>query len=101
MRVAQQRSRRDQQVLHEQQVWLRTTLASIGDAVITTDANDRVTLANGVAQELTGWNQDEALGRPLEAVFQVIDERTRQPAENPVQRVLREGRVVGLGNHTV
>jgi PAS domain S-box-containing protein len=101
VRVTQRRSRQYQQVLHEQREWLRTTLASIGDAVITTDANGRVTLANGVAQQLTGWTQDAAFGLPLEAIFQIINEHTRQPVENPVQRVLREGRTVGLANHTV
>ena len=87
--------------LHEQREWLSVTLASIGDAVIATDTEGRVTFLNGVAQELTGWTQADAEGRPLETVFDILHEQTRQPVENPVATVLEEGRVVGLGNHTV
>ncbi len=87
--------------LHEQREWLSVTLASIGDAVITTDTEGRVTFLNGVAQALTGWRSEEAQGQPLEAVFPILNEQTRQPVENPVERVLREGVVVGLANHTV
>ena len=79
----------------------RSTLASIGDAVISTDAEGRVTFMNGVAEALTGWPQAEALGRPLPDVFHIVNERTRQPVENPVLRALREGTIVGLANHTV
>ncbi len=78
----------------------RTTLASIGDAVITTDEEGSVTYLNRVAQELIGWAHEEAIGQPLERVFPIINELTRKPAENPVHRVLREGYVVGLANHT-
>ncbi len=84
-----------------QQEWLRVTLASIGDAMIATYTHGWVTFLNGVAQELTGWTQEDAEGQPLEAVFKIINEQTRQPVENPVEKVLREGVVVGLGNHTV
>jgi PAS domain S-box-containing protein len=80
---------------------LRITLASIGDAVISTDAEGRVTYLNGVAESLTGWTQAEAAGRPLQDVFQVVNEYTRQPAENPALRALREGVGVGLTNDTV
>ncbi|HJT77788.1 MAG TPA: PAS domain S-box protein, partial [Gemmataceae bacterium] len=90
-----------QERLHEQREWLSVTLASIGDAVITTDTQGRVTFLNGVAQELTGWPQVEAEGKPLDAVFPICHEQTRQPVENPVARVLKEGRAVGLANHTV
>ena len=83
--------------LHEQREWLRVTLASIGDAVIATDTEGRVTFLNGVAQELTGWTQADAEGQPLEAVFSIINEQTRKPVENPVEKVLREGVIVGLG----
>src|SRR3954465_11117868 len=62
---------------------LRITLASIGDAVISTDAAGRVTYLNGVAEALTGWPQAEAAGRPLPDIFQIVNEQTRQPAENP------------------
>ncbi len=84
-----------------EQEWLRVTLASIGDAVIATDPQGRVTFLNSVAQDLTGWSQEDAHGRPLATVFHVLHEQTRLPVENPVIEVLREGRVVGLGNHTV
>ncbi len=79
----------------------RVTLASIGDAVIATDTDGRVTFLNRVAQSLTGWAQEDAAGRPLESVFRIVDERTRRPAESPARRALREGRVVGLTNHTL
>ena len=87
--------------LREQQEWLRVTLASIGDAVIATDAEGRVTFLNPVAQDLTGWTQEDAHGQPLETVFVILNEQTRQPVENPVETVLQNGVVVGLGNHTV
>ena len=87
--------------LHEQREWLAVTLASIGDAVIATDEAGRVTFLNGVAQELTGWTTDSAKGQPLETVFVIINERTQQPVENPVEKVLRDGVIVGLGNHTI
>src|SRR5215471_10995901 len=80
---------------------LRITLASMGDAVITTDAEGRVDSLNPVAVALTGWTQDEAAGRPLEEVFHIVNEQSRQPVENPVKKVLAEGRVVGLANHTI
>jgi len=84
-----------------QHEWLSVTLASIGDAVITTDALGRVTFLNGVAQGLTGWALADAEGQPLEAVFPIVNEQTRRPVENPVEKVLREGVIVGLANHTV
>jgi PAS domain S-box-containing protein len=87
--------------IREQREWLRVTLASIGDAVIATDTQGCVTFLNPVAQALTGWTHDDAQGQLLGAVFPILHERTRQPVENPVARVLREGVVVGLGNHTV
>jgi PAS domain S-box-containing protein len=87
--------------LHDERELLRVTLASIGDAVITTDTAGRVTFLNSVAESLTGWTEEQARGQSLEAVFPILHERSRQPVENPVARVLREGTVVGLGNHTV
>jgi PAS domain-containing protein len=66
----------------------RPRQASIGDAVIATDAEGRVTYLNGVTQRLTGWDQPDAHGRPLESVFIILGERTRRPIENPVGRVL-------------
>jgi PAS domain S-box-containing protein len=80
---------------------LAVTLASIGDAVIATDARGQVTFLNAVAEGLTGWPAAEAQGQPVERVFQIINHDTRLPVESPVTRVLREGRVVGLANHTL
>ncbi len=81
--------------------WFRTVLASIGDAVIATDARGRVTLMNSVSEALTGWTAAEAVSRPLSEVFPILNENTRQPAPNPVQHVLETGRIVGLANHTI
>jgi PAS domain S-box len=69
---------------------LRTTLASIGDAVITTDTEGKVANLNGVAESLTGWRNADAKGRPLEEVFAIVNESTRAKVENPAQRALRE-----------
>ncbi|MGV3723378.1 MAG: PAS domain-containing protein [Actinomycetota bacterium] len=87
--------------LREQEEWLRVTLASIGDAVITTDTRGRVTYLNPVAQALSGWTQEDALGKPLENVFRIINDRTRETVENPAESALRRGQVVGLANHTL
>jgi len=92
--------RRTMHALHEQREWLRVTLTSIGDAVIVTDKEGVVRFLNPVAGTLTGWHQD-AIGHPLTEVFRIIDEPTRQPSESPVDKVLREGTVVGLANHTL
>ena len=77
------------------------TLASIGDAVIVTDRQGRVTFLNDVAAALTGWAAPDAHGRDLVDIFPIINMHTRQAVENPVTRVLRAGHVVGLANHTV
>jgi PAS domain S-box-containing protein len=87
--------------LVEQEEWLNVTLRSIGDGVVATDTQGRVTFLNPVAETLTGWSSDEALGQPLEKIFQIVHEETRQPVENPVAKALREQRIVGLANHTV
>lgn len=78
-----------------------TTLKSIGDAVIATDAEGRVTFLNPVAEQLTQWSVNDASGRHLREVFRIVNENTRQEVESPVEKVLREGKVVGLANHTV
>jgi PAS domain S-box-containing protein len=88
------------ETLRAQREQLQVTLQSIGDGVITTDAHGLVTSLNPMAQGLTGWGED-ARGKPLEEVFKIVNEQTRQKVENPVSRVLREGRVIGLANHTV
>jgi len=79
----------------------RITLMSVGDGIISTDVDGRVEILNPVAEALTGWRQEEARGKPLEEVFRIFNEETRQPAKNPVSKVLKEGLVVGLANHTV
>jgi diguanylate cyclase (GGDEF)-like protein/PAS domain S-box-containing protein len=80
---------------------LLVTLASIGDGVITTDNTGRVNFLNPVAEYMTGWRIERARGRPLKEVFQIVNELTRRPAADPVTRCLREGRIVGLANHTI
>jgi PAS domain S-box-containing protein len=87
--------------LVEQQEWLNVTLRSIGDAVVATDTSGNVNFLNPVAEVLTGWKMEEALGQPLESVFNIVHEETRRPVENPVSKALREQRIVGLANHTV
>ena len=93
--------RRAEEALGKQSEWLRVTLASIGDAVITTDTQGTVTYLNGVAESLTGWKRYEAAGQPLETVFHIVNENTRKAVENPATRALKEGVIVGLANHTV
>jgi two-component system cell cycle sensor histidine kinase/response regulator CckA len=90
-----------EQALAEEKEHLAVTLRSIGDAVICTDAVGRVTLMNHVAEALTGWSAREATGRPLVEVFPIEAEGSGQKVEDPASRVLREGTVVGLANHTV
>jgi len=80
---------------------LRITLASIGDAVVVTDAEGRITLLNAVAEQLTGWSERESQGQALVTVFNIVNETTRQPVESPVLRALEEGVIVGLANHTI
>jgi PAS domain S-box-containing protein len=93
--------RRAEDTLAEQREWLETTLESIGDAVIATDVHARIEFMNPVAEHLTGWRLDDARGRVCGEVFRIVNERTRKPVDSPVQRVLAEGTVVGLANHTV
>jgi PAS domain S-box-containing protein len=86
--------------LRQQREWLKVTLTSIGDAVLATDTAGHLTFLNPVAETLTGWEEKEALGQPVQDVFRIINEETRVPGEDIVARVLREGRVVVLANHT-
>jgi PAS domain S-box-containing protein len=81
--------------------WLRVTLHSIGDGVITTSLDQRVTMMNRVAERLTGWSADEAIGRPIDEVFRVVDEFTRQPCVNPVQKALDKNTTVELARHSL
>lgn len=96
-----ERSRLAETSARATQEQLSTTLMSVGDAVIATDTEGRITLMNSVAQTVTGWTQEEARGKPLAVVFKTINEYTRREAEDPVMKVLREGSVVGLANHTI
>ena len=80
---------------------LHVTLNSIGDAVISTDINGCVTRMNKVAEQLTGWQLSDAEGKPLSEVFNIVNADTRQPVQNPTEKVLKTGRIVGLANHTL
>ncbi|MFO8031634.1 MAG: PAS domain S-box protein, partial [Desulfohalobiaceae bacterium] len=87
--------------LQNKETNLRTTLQSIGDAVIATDTRGRIQRMNERSESLTGWDLDEAQGLPLERVFRIVNAFSREPVANPVQRVLEEGTIQGLANHTV
>ncbi|MCK5231069.1 MAG: response regulator [Desulfobulbaceae bacterium] len=87
--------------LREREEWLSTILKSIGDAVIVTDAKGHVEFMNKVAISLTGWDEAEAKGKPLKSIFNIVNEKTREQVEDPVNKVIRKGTIVGLANHTV
>jgi PAS domain S-box-containing protein len=87
--------------LRESEERLRITFASIGDAVLVTDEQGRITQLNPIGERLTGWRQSDAIGHAIQDVFVIINEESRQPAPHPVERVLREGVIAGLANHTV
>jgi len=84
----------------ENEAYLSATLNSIGDAMIATDEQCRITLMNSVAETLTGWPLDEAQGKPLTEIFHIINARTQQICENPAKKVLSSGKVSELSNHT-
>ena len=86
--------------LAQQREWFRVTLASIGDAVITTDTEAKVTFLNSVAEALTGWTFAEAGGQPVAKIFTIFNEDTREAVPNPIARILQEGVIAGLANHT-
>lgn len=93
--------RETEELLAAEKERLAVTLLSIGDGVITTDTDGRVVLLNKVAQKLTGWSQEAAEHKPLQQVFNIVDEISREPCENPVEKVLRTSDTVELANHTV
>ncbi len=95
------RAQRSREAERAEQQRFEVTLASIGDGVIATDRETRVTFLNAVAAGLTGWTVAEALGQPIEAVFVIRNEDTGAAVENPAQKAIREGIMVGLANHTV
>jgi PAS domain S-box-containing protein len=87
--------------LEQQKDLLAITLASIGDCVLVTDKDGRITFMNRVAEEVTGWTLAEASGRPTAEVFRILNEHSRETVENPVDKVMKHGVIVGLANHTV
>lgn len=87
--------------LRESEQRWATTLMSIGDAVIATDVTGRVTFMNRMAEGLTGWSLDEASGKQIQTVFNIVNEQTKAPVDNPVFKVLEKGVTVGLANHTM
>ena len=87
--------------LRESEQRWATTLASIGDAVIATDTSGKIAFMNGEAEKLTGWLLSETLSKPVKIVFKIVNEQSRLEVESPIERVLREGMVIGLANHTV
>src|SRR6267143_625608 len=93
--------KRAQEALAKSEKWFSTTLASVGDAVIATDMNGSVTFMNSVAKSLTGWSLEEARGKSMDMVFDIVNAETRRPVENPVKKVFREEKIVGLADHTV
>jgi PAS domain S-box-containing protein len=80
---------------------LATTLRSVGDAVISTNASGTIQFMNAIAERLTAWSEEDARMRPLEEVFRIVHEQTRETVESPVAKVIREGNIVGLANHTM
>ncbi|HEY3475707.1 MAG TPA: ATP-binding protein [Anaerolineales bacterium] len=87
--------------LARQQNWLQVTLSSISDAVIATDTGGRIVFMNPTACALTGWTSADGIGQELETIFNIVNEESRLPVRNPVQRTLEEGVITGLANHTV
>ncbi len=87
--------------MREREEWFRVTLASIGDAVIATDEHGTVIFINPIAEELTGIVLRQAQGQPIQKVFPIFNEQTRNPVDNPVAKVLEQGRIMGLANHTI
>ncbi len=79
----------------------QVTLSSIGDAVIATDTQGQVVFLNEIAEQLTGWDEAAAVGKPVSEIFHIVNEDSGAPVENPIHRVLKEKRIVGLANHTV
>jgi PAS domain S-box-containing protein len=93
--------KRVQEALVRSEKWFSATLASVGDAVIATDMNGAVIFMNSAAELLTGWRHAEATGKSIDSVFDIVNRETRRPVENPIKKVFREGKVVGLADHTV
>ena len=90
-----------EQELYKEKERFRITLSSIGDGVISTDMDGNVTLLNEQAERLTGWDHQDAVGKPFEEVFNIINEETRKKCDSPIKRVIQSGIIIGLANHTV
>jgi PAS domain S-box-containing protein len=98
---ANEARRRAREAERKHQEWLQILLTSIGDGVIATDSASRITFLNPVAESLTGWTEPEALSKPLDEVFNTINEQTRLRLPSPVEEVVREGGIAGPANHTI
>ena len=90
-----------QRQIYKDKEQFRTTLLSVGDGVISTDNKGRVEVMNPIAEMLTGWTQDEARGKPFDRIFHIVNERTEELCENPVERVLESMEIIELANHTI
>lgn len=90
-----------EQELYREKESFKITLSSIGDGVISTDTKGNVTLLNEQAERLTGWDHQDAVGKPFEEVFNIINEGTRKKCDSPIKRVIQSGIIIGLANHTV
>lgn len=103
MRIRRALRERNDALLERQQQsdLLSTTLASIGDCVMVTDPAGRITFMNQIAANVTGWEEKDVLGRPVKEVFKIVNEHTRQPVPDPVEKVIEHGVIVGLANHTL
>jgi PAS domain S-box-containing protein len=95
-----ERQKAEEALQQSEQRWA-TTLASVGDAVIATDTAGRITFMNKVAEALTGWSLSEAFAKPIAEVFDIINESTHQKVDSPVSKVLQNGMIAGLANHTI
>ena len=92
---------REREEVQRQKEFLNVTLGSIGDCVIVADTEGRITFMNPVAATVTGWSREEALNQPVERIFRIINEETREPGEHPVVKVLKTEKIAGLPNHTL
>lgn len=87
--------------LYQAQEEFRTTLYSIGDAVITTDKKGKIKQLNKIAEEMTGWVEADAKGKKIELIFNIINEESRKPVTSPYEKIIKTGKIVGLANHTL
>ncbi len=97
----EQRLKQSERSLREKNQWLEAVIESIGDAVIATDPEGTIKLMNPIAEALTGWKQNEALGKPLTDIFNIVSEETDKKIENPITKAIREEKFYGLADHTI